>query len=66
MAIDKKLNGENLTGNRLWIEDWNLEVERIERTARIGVDYAGEYRNKPWRFYVHGNPHVSRVKTAKV
>jgi DNA-3-methyladenine glycosylase len=64
MAIDKKLNGEDLTGNKLWIEDWNLEVERIERSARIGVDYAGEYRDKPWRFYVHGNPHVSRVRIA--
>jgi DNA-3-methyladenine glycosylase len=60
MAIDKALNGEDLTGNTLWIEDRKLEVGRIKTTPRIGVDYAGEYRNKPWRFFVHGNPHVSR------
>jgi DNA-3-methyladenine glycosylase len=62
MAIDKSLNGEDLTGNTLWIEDRKLQVGRTETTPRVGVDYAGEYKTKPWRFYVHGNPHVSRVK----
>ena len=62
MAIDKALNGADLTGNDLWIEDRNLEAGTIETTPRVGVDYAGEYRDKPWRFYIRGNPHVSRVK----
>ena len=62
MGIDKTLNGEDLTGDTLWIEDRRLEVGRIVVSPRIGVDYAGEYRDKPWRFYVEGNPHVSRVK----
>lgn len=66
MAIDKRLNGEDLTGNTLWIEDRSLEVGRIERSARIGVDYAGEYRDKPWRFYIQGNPHVSRTRLKPV
>jgi len=39
-----------------------LDVGRIIATPRIGVDYAGEYKDKPWRFCVDGNPHVSRVK----
>lgn len=62
MSIDKKLNGSDLTGDTLWIEDRKLDVGRIIATPRIGVDYAGEYKDKPWRFYVEGNPHVSRVK----
>jgi 3-methyladenine DNA glycosylase Mpg len=28
----------------------------------VGIDYAGEYRDKLWRFYIQGNPHVSRVR----
>jgi DNA-3-methyladenine glycosylase len=62
MGIDKALNGADLTGSGLWIEDRGLEVGTIEATRRIGVDYAGEYRDKPWRFCIQGNPHVSRVK----
>jgi DNA-3-methyladenine glycosylase len=62
MAIDKTLNGKDLTGNALWIEDRKLDVGRIVATPRIGVDYAGEYKDKPWRFLIDGNPHASRVK----
>ena len=62
MAIDKGLNGSDLTGNTLWIEDRDFTVGRIDATTRIGVDYAGEYKDKPWRFYIRGNPHVSRGK----
>ena len=61
MAIDKKLNGVDLTGETLWIEDRPLDVGRILTAPRVGVDYAGEYKDKPWRFYVDENPHVSWV-----
>jgi len=63
MAIDKQLNGQDLTGRKLWIEDRNLGVGRIMASPRIGVDYAGEYKDKLWRFYIHGNPHVSRLRS---
>lgn len=62
MSIDKKLNGADLRGDTLWIEDRKLDVGRIATSPRVGVDYAGEYRDKPWRFYVAGNPHVSKVR----
>jgi len=62
MAIDKKLNGADLTGNMLWIEDRQLDAGDIEAAPRIGVDYAGAYKEKPWRFYIRGNPHVSPGK----
>lgn len=62
LSIDKTLNAVDLASRKLWIEDRNLEVGAIDAGPRIGVDYAGEYKNKPWRFYERGNPHVSRVR----
>lgn len=32
----------------------------IVETARIGVDYAKEWANKPLRFYIAGNRYISR------
>jgi DNA-3-methyladenine glycosylase len=53
MAIDKRLYGaaaEPTSG--LWIEDRGFRIRRgaIQRTPRIGVDYAGEWKDKPLRF----------------
>jgi len=62
MSIDKDLNREDLLGNTLWIEDRQLESGTILTSPRVGIDYAGEYKDKPWRFYIEGNPHVSRVR----
>jgi DNA-3-methyladenine glycosylase len=65
MSIDKRLNGEDLLGNKLWIEDTSFTPASIQTSPRVGVDYAGEYKDKPWRFYVVGSPHVSRARFAK-
>jgi DNA-3-methyladenine glycosylase len=62
MSIDKSLNAVDLDSRKLWIEDRGLPVDAIETSPRIGVDYAGEYKDKPWRFHERGNPHVSRVR----
>ncbi len=45
-------NGCDLTGTRIWVEDIGTRVRPSEITAtpRIGVDYAGEWAAKPWRF----------------
>ena len=62
--IDKKLNGWNLrSGKRLWIEnnpDKNSNKIKIVRAKRIGVDYAGKYKDKLWRFYIKDNQFVSK------
>jgi DNA-3-methyladenine glycosylase len=41
-----------LTGEVIWVEDRGLRVpaREVKRTPRIGVDYAGEWAKKPWRF----------------
>jgi DNA-3-methyladenine glycosylase len=61
LGIDRALDGANLLGNRVWLE----EAEKIPRARimsgpRIGIDYAAEWKDKPWRFWVKDNPYVSR------
>ena len=51
--IDKTLNNENLIiSKKLWLEDRGVKTKpsQIKHSPRIGVDYAGSYKNKPWRF----------------
>ncbi len=61
LAIDKQLNGEYLTGNKVWIESRNLDFDgKVEATKRIGVDYSGEDANLLWRFSIIGNTFVSK------
>jgi DNA-3-methyladenine glycosylase len=53
MQIDRSLNCADLTiGESLWLEDRGELVRRgdVGAHARIGVDYAGEWAKKPWRF----------------
>lgn len=53
LKITRGLNMKAATpANGLWLEDKCDEVppHRIERTARIGVEYAGKWAKKPWRF----------------
>ena len=48
--------------NELWIEDRGEKIGKKDMIAakRIGVDYAKEYKDKLWRYYVKGNPWVSK------
>lgn len=51
--IDGQLNGDDLIKSKaLWIEDRGIKIKpaEIQRTPRIGVGYAGEWKNKPLRF----------------
>jgi DNA-3-methyladenine glycosylase len=54
LQIDKSLNGLKLgKKSGLWIEsDSKIENRKLKivRTARIGVNYAGEWANKPYQF----------------
>ncbi len=64
LAIDRRLDGADLvTGRDLFIErvrNRALPASRIGVSPRIGIDYAGEWKNKPLRFFIRDNPHVSR------
>ena len=53
LQIDRCLNRVDLTTcESLWFEDRGILVERGDVGAylRVGVDYAGEWAKKPWRF----------------
>ena len=55
LHIDKKLNNLNICKKeKLWIEDRGVIItsSQIKKGPRIGIDYAGHYKNKLWRFYI--------------
>jgi DNA-3-methyladenine glycosylase len=59
-AIDRTLNGSDLCGDVIYVEDRGEPVPRVVTTPRIGVDYAGKWTRKPWRFLVRNNEFVSK------
>jgi DNA-3-methyladenine glycosylase len=67
LHIDRRLNGADLRGDRLWLEypRTPVPVVRIARGTRIGVDYAGEWAQRPWRFYDRDSPFVSTAPAGR-
>lgn len=61
LNIDRRLNKEDLCGDSLYIESDKNEKFKIIETSRIGIDYAEEAIEYPYRFYIENNPYVSRV-----
>jgi DNA-3-methyladenine glycosylase len=59
-AIDRSLNGGDLCGNVLYVRDAGEPAPKIISTPRIGVDYAGEWKEKAFRFLIGGNAFVSK------
>ncbi|MDP3024060.1 MAG: DNA-3-methyladenine glycosylase [candidate division Zixibacteria bacterium] len=57
MGVDKSLNGADLIGKTIYVEDRNEAVGKIVSTNRIGID---EGKEKKWRFYLRDNRFVSR------
>lgn len=61
MNIDRDLNKEDLCMDKLYIELGDDEDLDIIETTRIGIDYAKEAIDYPYRFYIQGNPYVSKL-----
>ena len=61
MGIDRTLNGTDLCAERLWLErpPATAIAAHVGRSARIGVDYAGAWARRPWRFFDKNSPYVS-------
>jgi len=62
MAVGKSLDGEPLDGNALWLtaSDHVVNEDDIAVSHRIGVENSGEAAHWPLRFFIRGNPYVSR------
>jgi DNA-3-methyladenine glycosylase len=65
LEIDRSLNRLDLTiGKGLWFEDQGTRILRgtIGCFPRIGVDYAGIWAKKPWRFRLRtGSSPTTRI-----
>jgi len=61
MGITKRLNAHDLLSDDFYIAapPRASPVEIVKR-PRIGVDYAGRWARRHLRFYVRGNPFISR------
>ena len=64
LDIDKRLDGESLSGQRLWLAPRDIEVsdEDIAVSPRIGVENSGEAAPWPLRFFLRGNRYVSAYR----
>jgi DNA-3-methyladenine glycosylase len=61
MGIDRSFNGEHLSGDRVFLEEFkDIDVGSISEGPRVGIDYAGEDSAKPWRYWIKGNEFVSK------
>src|ERR1043166_6135037 len=62
MEIDKRLNGHDLLSEDFFIAHAETsEAPRIIKRPRIGVGYAKHWAKRHLRFYIRGNPFVSRA-----
>lgn len=61
MGIDRGLNGEDLCGEKVWVEDYrSFSDDEIAVGKRIGIDYAGEDAERQLRFWVKDSLFVSK------
>lgn len=64
LKIDKSFNSLPIYIKKygLWIASRSEKLfpSQIIKTTRVGVDYAQEYKNKKWRFYIKDSRFVSR------
>jgi len=61
LKIDKSFDGCNLVeNNSLYLTDGGTEDFEIESSPRVNIDYAEEYKDKKWRFFIKNNKYVSK------
>lgn len=63
MDIDRRYNGHDLLSDDLFVaEPDEPEQIVIARAPRVGVGYAKHWARRHLRFYIKGNPFVSRAR----
>ncbi|MFT4839378.1 MAG: DNA-3-methyladenine glycosylase [Nonlabens sp.] len=62
-GLNRSHYGADLTGDQVWIEEDKsvaLKAEDLTVSKRIGIDYAEEDKELPWRFYLNSSKYVSK------
>ena len=59
LSMNRSHNGIDLCGNDIYVEESKSQNFSVVTTKRIGIDYAEEAKDYPWRFYIEGNEYVS-------
>lgn len=57
-GIDRRHNGSDLCRGPLYLLD--APAVRTQRARRVGIDYAGAWATRPWRFYDPASRYVSK------
>ena len=63
MNIHKKINGQNLQGNLIYVEKGlrKIRFDEIAVSERVGLSKQSDSYHWPLRFYIKNNPYVSCV-----
>jgi DNA-3-methyladenine glycosylase len=59
LEIDRGLNGAPLAPPDLYLVDDGFRPDRVLQAPRVGVDYAGPWKDHAWRFCLD-SPYLSR------
>ena len=58
LGIDGAFTGKSVTSRDLFVEDAGIRPDWVEAKPRVGIDYAGAYKHKKWRFVFHSEQAV--------
>ncbi|MCD6162225.1 MAG: DNA-3-methyladenine glycosylase [candidate division Zixibacteria bacterium] len=59
LNITTAQKGLDVAGNTIYVLDDKKHIDNIWHSTRIGIGDNGA--DKKWRFYINGNPHVSKM-----
>jgi len=58
MGICREMDGWDLLASPLYLADRGISVENVQTAPRVGIDYAGEDKDKPWRYIASLSPQI--------
>ena len=62
MGITRELDGTMINEGKLLIDEQRSKIpQKICSSSRIGIPNKGKWTDEPLRFYVEGNPYVSKM-----
>lgn len=63
LGITLGMNGSSVMSDEIWVEERGIAIPKdgIRSSPRVGVDYAGEYKDMPWRYYLNFSHNTVRT-----